>query len=66
MLNFRKGQVLHGMARARLADTIAQEHGFKGYIGVSLLEMEYAENEAAYLLKALKPIFENEVKTIKA
>ena len=66
MLNFRKGDEVHGMARARLATKVAQEHGFKGYIGVSLLEMEYSQNEAAYLLKSLGPIFEEIKQTIKA
>ena len=41
MLNFSKADSLKHMARARKADQIAKEHGYKGYIGISLLEMEY-------------------------
>lgn len=45
------------MSRARLCDKLAKEHGFKSYIGISLLEMEYHQNEAEYLLKVLQPLF---------
>lgn len=41
LVNYKKGDDLRHMARARQADKIAKEHGYKGYIGVSLLEMEY-------------------------
>jgi hypothetical protein len=57
MVNYRKGKDLKHMARARLADRIAKEHGYKGYIGISLLEMEYHQNEAEYLLKVLSPLY---------
>lgn len=57
MLNFQKGEKLSHMSRARLADAIAKEHGFSGgYIGLSVLEMEYSRNEAEYLLNALRPL----------
>lgn len=57
MINYQKGSNLAHMSRARLADTIAKEHGFKGgYIGVSILEMEYHKNEAEYLLNVLRPL----------
>lgn len=57
MVNFRKGNELRPMSRARQAEALAKEHGFKGYIGVSLLEMEYHQNEAEYLLKVLAPLY---------
>ena len=40
------------MARGRLADELAKEHGLT-YIGISYIEMEYCPNEAEYLLKLL-------------
>lgn len=58
MVNFQKGEKLSHMSRARLADTIAKEHGYSGgYIGISILEMEYNQNEAEYLLNVLRPMY---------
>ena len=46
------------LSRGRLANELAVQAGYSGgYIGISLLEMEYEKNEAEYLLKVLKPIF---------
>ena len=56
-VNFRKGDKLQMMSRGRQAEALAKAHGFKGYIGVSLLEMEYHHNEAEYLLKVLAPLY---------
>jgi len=47
------------LSRGRLANELAVKAGYSGgYIGISLLEMEYEKNEAEYLLKVLKPVFE--------
>ena len=46
------------MARGRLASKLVKENGYEGYICISLLEMEYSQNEAEYLLKVLNPVFE--------
>lgn len=56
MLNFKKSKNGESklMSRGRLANELAQSHGYSGgYIGLSLLEMEYSQNEAEYLLKQL-------------
>jgi len=46
------------MSRARIADKVAKDNGFSGgYIGISLLEMEYNKNEAEYLLNILQPLY---------
>lgn len=58
MINFKKNNQLSHMARARLADKLVKENGFEGYIGISLLEMEYHKNEAEYLLNVLRPMSE--------
>ena len=44
MCNYYKKDGTRGMmARARMADEVARESGFTGgYIGISLLEMEYS------------------------
>lgn len=47
------------LSRGRLAHELALKAGYSGgYIGISLLEMEYEKNEAEYLLKVMKPVFE--------
>lgn len=46
------------LSRGRLANELAIKAGYSGgYIGISLLEMEYEKNEAEYLLKVLNPVF---------
>ena len=44
-------------ARGRLADKVAKENGFDGVAAISYVEMEYADNEAEYLLKVMGKIF---------
>jgi hypothetical protein len=47
------------LSRGRLANELAIKAGYSGgYIGISLLEMEYEKNEAEYLLKVLNPVFQ--------
>ena len=60
LLNYKNGKTdeSKSMSRGRLADQLAQSHGYSGYIGISLLEMEYSQNEAEYLLKQLQPLFD--------
>ena len=56
MLNYKKAKTGETklMSRGRICNQIAQSHGYSGgYIGISLLEMEYSQNEAEYLLKQL-------------
>ena len=57
MLNCKKGDQSQQMSRARLMNNLVKQHGFEGFIGISLLEMEYSKNEAEYLLNVLKPMF---------
>jgi hypothetical protein len=45
------------MSRGRLVEEILGEEGME-YVGISLLEMEYAKNEAEYLLGVTKKLFE--------
>lgn len=47
------------MSKSRQIDQIVKDNGYSGgYIGISLLEMEYSVNEAEYILKLLKPMYE--------
>jgi len=48
------------MSFAKQADSLVKEYGFKCFIGVSLLEMEYAKNEAQYLLEVFRPMFDED------
>ena len=45
------------MSKGRLQDKLVKEKGYKQYIGISYIEMEYQSNEAEYLLDVLNPIF---------
>ena len=60
MCNFQKKsdkKLLAPMARGRLCNNLVKQHGYQGYIGISLVEMEYSPNEAEYLLSCLSPVF---------
>jgi Ran GTPase-activating protein (RanGAP) involved in mRNA processing and transport len=60
VLNCRKLNKMQKMSFAKQADNLVKQFGFKCFIGVSLLEMEYAKNEAEYLLEVFKPMFEDD------
>lgn len=46
-------------ARGRLADKIVKKHygDTAGYVALSYVEMEYAANEAEYILKTVNRVF---------
>ena len=46
------------MSRGRLSNDLLKNLGYGGYIGISYVEMEYAKNEAEYLLEVMKPIYD--------
>ena len=58
MIYRKKEDELNLLSRGRLINNLVRKNGYSGYIGISLLEMEYAQNEAEYILKVMKPMYE--------
>lgn len=56
MAFYKRGNEDQMRHRVRLTDELVKQHGLKGYKCVSLLDMEYADDEEEYLQSVLQDL----------